>query len=209
MVSLRLIYLGVLLVAFFTTFFLMKPFIRKSREKGFVVKDMYKKDKPLIPFMGGLVILTGVVVSLIFAVFFNRLETTMFVFYFVVFMYALYGLTDDLFGFKGKRHKVWILFLLSLPIAVLTKDTNLNLIFFDIELGWAYALVFAPLYMMVVSNLVNMHSGYNGLSGGLTLIMLVFAAVKSYLMNNSYFVYLIVPLVGALAAFMYFNKYPS
>jgi UDP-N-acetylglucosamine--dolichyl-phosphate N-acetylglucosaminephosphotransferase len=132
----------------------------------------------------------------------------MYVFYFIVTMFAMYGLTDDLFGFKGKIQKTWILFFLALPIATLTTDTSLNLIFFNLELGWAYAFIFAPLYIMVVANLINMHSGYNGLAGGLTLIMLVFAGIKSYLMNSSYYVYLIVPVVGALLAFMYYNKYP-
>ncbi len=209
MMSIRLINLGIFLVAFLTTFFLMKPFIRKSKQKGFVVKDMYKKDKPKITTMGGLVILAGVIISLIFAEFFTRLMVPLLIFYFVVFMFALYGLTDDLFGFRGKRHKVWILFLLALPIAILTKDTNISLVFFEIELGWIYAFIFAPLYIMVVANLVNMHSGYNGLAGGMTLILLIFAAIKSYLMNNSYFIYLIIPIIGALAAFMYYNSYPS
>ncbi|MBU1270005.1 MAG: hypothetical protein KJ583_03175 [Nanoarchaeota archaeon] len=209
MMSIRLINLGILLIAFLTVVLMMKPFIRKSIKKGFVVADMYKKDKPLIPNMGGLVILMGVVISLIVAEFFTRLIVPMLIFYFVVFMFALYGLTDDLFSFKGKMYKVWVLFILALPIAIITKDTNLNLIFFNLELGWAYAFIFAPLYIMIVANMINMHAGYNGLSGGLVLIILAFAAFKSYLTNNSQFVYLIAPIFGSLLAFMYYNKYPS
>ena len=209
MISIRLIYLGIFLVAFLTTFLLMNPFINKAKKKGFTVIDMYKKDKPNIPSMGGLVILAGTVIALIFAEFFTRLMVPLLIFYFVVFMFGLYGLVDDLFGFKGRRYKVWTLFLLALPIAILTRDTTISLIFFDIKLGWIYAFIFAPLYVMVVANLINMHSGYNGLSGGLTLILLIFAAIKSYTMNGSQLVYLIVPLLGSLAAFMYFNWYPS
>lgn len=209
MISLKIIYIGIMLVAFLTTFFLMKPFMKRSKEKGFVVKDMYKKDKPKIPTMGGLVILTGILISLIFAIFFDKIRTALFIFYFTVFMFGLYGLTDDLFGFKKRRNKVWVLFLLALPIALLTTDTDLSILFFEVELGLLYPFVFAPLYIMVVANLINIHAGYNGLSGGVTLIMLIFSAIKSYLINNLYYVYLIVPLIGALAAFMYFNKYPS
>lgn len=205
----RIIHLGVMLTAFLTTFFLMKPFIKKARQKGFVAADMYKKDKPRIPTMGGLVILAGIMVSMIFAEFFSRLLTPFLIFYFIVFMFALYGLTDDLFGFKQKRFKVWILFLLALPIAILVTDTTLSLPFFELNLGWVYAFVFAPLYIMVVANLINMHSGYNGLSAGTTLIMLVFAAIKSYMTNNSYLLYILLPAIGAIAAFLYFNRHPS
>jgi len=188
---------------------MMEPYIRKAKQKGYTVKDMYKKNMPNIPDMGGLVILVGIIIALIVAEFFTRLMVPMFIFYFIVLMYALYGLTDDLFGFKKKIYKVWILFILALPIAILTKDTNISLLFFQIELGWAYAFLFAPFFIMVVANLINMHAGYNGLASGLTLIMLIFAAIKSYMINSSHFVYLIAPILGALAAFMYFNKYPS
>ena len=209
MIPIRLINFGIFLAAFLTTFFLMKPFISKAKKKGFTVKDMYKKDKPDISSMGGLVILAGIVIALVFAQFFTRLMIPLLIFYFIVFMFALYGLTDDLLGFKGRRYKVWTLFLLAVPIAILTKDTTISLIFFNLELGWIYAFIFAPLYIMVVANLINMHSGYNGLAGGLTLILLIFAAIKSYTMNGSQLVYLIVPILGALTAFMYFNWYPS
>jgi UDP-N-acetylglucosamine--dolichyl-phosphate N-acetylglucosaminephosphotransferase len=207
--SIRLINAGIMLVAFFVTYFLAKPFIKKARAEGFVVKDMYKRGKPLIPTMGGLVILAGIVISLVFAELFTRLMVPLLVFYFIVFVYAMYGLMDDLFSFRGRRHKVWVLFLLAMPIAVLTTDTSISLVFFSLELGALYAFVFAPLYIMVVSNLVNMHAGFNGLSGGLTFIMLFFAAIKAYIENNSHTLYLILPVIGALGAFMLYNKYPS
>ena len=142
MIPIRLINFGIFLAAFLTTFFLMKPFISKAKKKGFTVKDMYKKDKPDISSMGGLVILAGIVIALVFAQFFTRLMIPLLIFYFIVFMFALYGLTDDLLGFKGRRYKVWTLFLLALPIAVLTRDTTISLIFFDVQLGWIYAFIF-------------------------------------------------------------------
>jgi len=209
MILLKIINLGILFISFFVTFFLMKPFIRKARQKGFVVRDMYKRDKREIPTIGGLVILAGIVVSLIFAEFFTRLIIPLLIFYFIVFMFSLYGLVDDLFSFKGKRNKVWVLFLLAMPIAILTTDTNISLVFFNLELGWAYAFIFAPLYIMVVANMINMHAGYNGLAGGLTLILLVFSAINAYIIHEIHLVFLILPVIGALAAFMYYNWYPS
>ncbi|MBU4204846.1 hypothetical protein KKH26_01530 [Patescibacteria group bacterium] len=197
------------LVAFFTSVFSAKFFIKKAKKKGFVARDMYKENKPFVPFMGGFIILAGIFSSLIVSIFLKFNHSNLFILYFVVFAFALYGLADDLFGFKKKSDKILLLFFLALPIAVLTIDTNLNLIFFNIELGWIYGFLFAPIYIMVVVNMINMHSGYNGLAGGLTLILLIFAAIKSYMINGFDYFYFIMPVIGALTAFMYFNWYPS
>jgi len=62
---------------------------------------------------------------------------------------------------------------------------------------------------MVVANLINMHSGYNGLAGGLTLILLGFVALKLALVGPLKLLFYIIPLFFALSAFMWYNKYPS
>jgi len=124
-------------------------------------------------------------------------------------VFGLYGLTDDLFMFKKRYDKILILFFLALPIAILTRDTDLNLLFTNVDLGVFYAFLFAPIYIMVVANLINVHAGFNGLSGGLSLILLITAAVGSYMSDGLTYIPLIVPVVGSLAAFMHFNEYPS
>lgn len=199
----------IFLIAFVSTFVLAKFYIRKAKQQGYVVHDMYKPDKPKIPNMGGLVILAGTFVSLVAAQFFAINMIPLMIFYFIVFVYGMYGLTDDLFKFKQRVYKVWVLFFLALPIAILTSDTNLSLLFVNVELKWVYAFIFAPLYIMVVANLVNMHSGYNGLSAGLSLIIMVFAGIKTYMMSNLADVLILLPIFGALLAFLTYNMYPS
>lgn len=199
----------IFVIAFLATFLLMKMYIRKARQQGYVVQDMYKPGKKLIPTMGGLVVLAGTFISLVAAQFFAINMVPLMIFYFIVFVYGMYGLTDDLFKFKQRIYKVWVLFFLALPIAILTADTNLSLLFFSVELKWVYAFVFAPLYIMVVANLVNMHSGYNGLAPGLSLIIMAFAAIKSYMMGDGTNIFILIPVFGALLAFMAYNMYPS
>ncbi len=199
----------IFLVSLFVTLILIKFYIKKAEKKKLVVRDMYKSGEKMVANMGGLVVLTGAMLGLIVAEFLGINMVPLLLFYFVVILYGFYGLADDLLGFKKRQGKVLVLFILALPIAVLTKDTNLSLLLFEIELGWMYAFIFAPLYIMVVANLINMHSGYNGLAGGLSLIILIFAGVKSYLVSGWAHNLLIIPILGALLAFMFFNLYPS
>ncbi len=203
---------GLLLVfgtGFAVTFFLAPFFIRKLKEAGYVVNDMYKPDQPLVPSLGGLIILSGVMASLITAeILFHGLGERLLIFYFMVLGYAFFGLVDDLLN-VGRQSKIIIPFFLALPISLLNIDTNLWLGFTQVELGPFYKFIIAPVYVMVVANLVNMHSGYNGLATGLVSTLLVFVGAAGYLLNGSESLIFLLPILGALLAFYYYNKYPS
>ncbi len=195
-------------VSFITVFLLAAKFIRKAKEKGYVTHDMYKKDTPLIPTKGGLVILAGMMVSLILAQFLAPDVENLLIFYFIVITFGVYGLVDDLFN-VGRTSKIFLPFFLVLPIAQLNIDTSLWIISGEIELGIYYSFIIAPLYVMVVANLVNMHSGYNGLASGLSTIVLIFIAVNAYISQGIGSLFYVMPILGAMLAFWYYNKYPS
>ncbi|KYC45164.1 MAG: phospho-N-acetylmuramoyl-pentapeptide-transferase [Candidatus Methanofastidiosum methylothiophilum] len=194
--------------SFLITFLLIPRFIEKFIEEGHVVNDYYKIKKTIVPTMGGLPILMGVLSSLIiFQLIFPKVEELL-IFYFVIFIYAIFGLVDDLVN-VGRKIKLIAPFFLAFPIALLNLDTNLSLIFIEIELGILFSYIIAPLYVMVVSNLVNMHSGFNGVSGGTTTILLAFSAIASFIKYDYLGLVYVAPILGAMVAFMYFNKYPS
>ncbi len=193
-----------------TSFILAPRFIERLRENGFVVKDMYKPEQPNIPTKGGLIILFGVLASLIMAqLLFSSLAGRLLIFYFIVISFAIFGLVDDLIGFGMKRLKIALPFFLALPIALLIVDTSLWIGFTQIELGAFYLFIIAPVYVMVVSNLVNMHSGYNGLAVGLVSILLITVGIGGYLKNGSESLLFVLPILGATLAFLNFNRYPS
>lgn len=199
-------------IALITTLFLTKKFIHRFHEGGYVVKDMYKPEHPNIPTMGGLAIIGGLMVSLIAAEVLIRnvdfLEKLL-VFYFVIFVYGMFGLLDDLIKVKSRFKKVYLLYFLALPIALLNIDTTIDIADIHIPLGWAYSFILAPLYVMVVANMINMHAGFNGLSGGLTWILLLFTGIKAYMKYDGDTLLYLAPILGALTAFMWYNKYPS
>jgi len=197
-----------LLLSFLVTFFLIPRFIRKLKEEGHIVKDYYKIKETFVPTMGGLPILMGVLSALIILqLIFPDVEHLL-IFYFVIFIYAVFGLVDDLVN-VGRKIKLVAPFFLAFPIALLNIDTNLSLIFTEIELGILFSYIIAPLYVMVVSNLINMHSGFNGVSGGTTTILLGFTAIASFIKYGFVGLIYVAPILGAMIAFMYFNRYPS
>jgi UDP-N-acetylglucosamine--dolichyl-phosphate N-acetylglucosaminephosphotransferase len=203
-------YIIVFAVGLLTTFVYTPKLIKKATDRGFLVKDMYKKGKPNVPNLGGLAILVGIMTSLIVAQFLveRTVSHNLLIFYFMVLSYALFGLMDDLLD-VGRKMKIYVPFFLALPILLLT-DSNLppGLGIADSDLGLLY-LIIAPMYVMVVSNLVNMHSGFNGLSCGLSYIVLVFAVIKVALGENPENIMYILPVFGSILAFLYFETYPA
>lgn len=197
-----------LIISFSITFFLIPKFIQKFKEENLVVRDYYKINKTLVPTMGGLPILMGVLSSLIILQIIFPLVEELLIFYFVIVISAVFGLVDDLINI-GRKIKIIAPFFLAFPIALLNIDTSLSLIFIEIELGILFSYIIAPLYVMVVSNLINMHSGFNGVSGGVTTILIVFSAIAAFIKFNYTGLIYIAPMLGAMIAFMYFNKYPS
>ncbi len=202
----------IFLSGFLTTFFTSKYLMRKFPRRGLVAKDMYKKGRPEVPTLGGVAIYFGIIASLIateLLVGKAGIIESMLIFYFVVFSYGFFALLDDLVD-VGRIVKVIVPFFLSLPIALLNVDTSLSLYFTEVELGPIFTYLVAPLYLMVVANLVNMHSGFNGLCTGLSLILLLAIMAKVLMLyHDPTMLYYSVPVFSSLLAFFLFNRYPS
>ncbi|MBD3203198.1 hypothetical protein GF327_02810 [Candidatus Woesearchaeota archaeon] len=194
----------VFLYSFFVTLWSVPYVNEKLKKYKYVVEDKYKKSKKKIPTMGGIAILIGVLVSLALSQILLAREDlgNLFIFYFIVIVYALYGVIDDLFSFKMRYDKIFALLILTFPIASLVKDTELNLLFTHVEIGILYSLIVVPVYIMVVANMVNLHAGYNGLTQGLSLIVLLTLGIKSYMDHGFANLIYLVPVLGAVIAFL-------
>ena len=228
-----LIFFLIFSLSFFGTHYVMPHSIRKLRETGYVTKDMYKIDRPKIPTNAGMIVLFVTYISI--ALFpllirflnysvdikydeYNLSEDSM-AFLLVISIYALYGLVDDLVDI-GRKMKLLLPIIFSFPlISVVNPDSlwfpligSLDLstvLIGDITFNDILRVIIIPVYVMVVANLVNMHSGYNGLQSGLSIIILSALLIKSYI-DNEY--NLSVPgsaFLGSMTAFWLFNKYPS
>ncbi len=213
MISIQIIYklILVFLYAAFATYVSIFYLKRKFLKKGFYVYDMYKKGKPKIANLGGITIGIGILVSIVLSQLILKEFSTenLLVFYFVVFIHAMFGLLDDLVNISNKI-KIIAPFFMALPIALISTDTTLNILFTTLDLGLIATYFIAPLFLMVVTNLVNIHSGYNGLSSGLSLIILVALGLRSFILQDYTPLYYLMPVLGATLIWVFFgDKYPA
>ncbi|HQT45362.1 MAG TPA: UDP-N-acetylglucosamine--dolichyl-phosphate N-acetylglucosaminephosphotransferase, partial [Candidatus Micrarchaeota archaeon] len=78
-----------------------------------------------------------------------------------------------------------------------------------VEFGVLYPLILIPLAITVSSNLTNMLAGFNGLEAGMGIAMFAAASLIAYMRGAPDILIFTVPMMGALIAFLYFNKFPA
>ncbi len=220
-------------MAFAGTFYVMPHSIRKLRERGYVAMDMYKSGKPMISTNAGMIILFTSFISIALLPLIVRmlnsvtsfeesvsdLSKTNLAFLLMVSIYALYGLVDDLLDI-GRVLKLVLPVAFGYPlISVINPgsvwvpimgDCDLTVVaILDITWGDIFRVTIIPVYVMVVSNLVNMHSGYNGLQSGLSIILVSTLMIKSWMDGALHAVIPGGAFLGAIVAFWWFNRYPS
>lgn len=206
--------------------------IQKLKKAGFIARDMYKVKTPEIATNAGLILLFISSVSLLitpllfrFLSYFSAFDGEMdyhvkgLVVVMVVSIFAIYGLIDDLVD-VGRKLKIIFPLFFSLPLSYSMSIETFNIpfigkVFVDKEIFEAILLediirfLFVPVYIMVVSNLVNMHSGYNGLQSGLSAILIITLLLKSIQEGIFEIVEVGVFFLGSIIGFLYYNFYPA
>jgi UDP-N-acetylglucosamine--dolichyl-phosphate N-acetylglucosaminephosphotransferase len=203
--------LGFFIVPFIFTMISLPYIIKKLKLNGHVVKDMYKSDMPQIPTQGGIAILLIAIFSLsILTLFYGNMVTPInYTIIVVVVLFALFGVLDDLVNI-GRPVKLVLLYYCSYPLIPFITSTAILLpIFGHVDLSIIYLQLLIPTYVPVVANLVNMHSGFNGLAPGLSLIVLITLVIKAYFYGNISNALFIICLTGTLAGYFLFEKYPA
>jgi UDP-N-acetylglucosamine--dolichyl-phosphate N-acetylglucosaminephosphotransferase len=210
---------AVMILASFTIIMAALPrFIEKLTEKGTVATDQYKSDLRKIPTWGGVAILA--VVFLLFSVpilleylplpFSVPLRVTDvdWAILLVAGLFGAFGLVDD-FVDVGRPLKILMLFFFSYRLIFDIESTMVTVpLIGSFDFGAYYLFLIVPIYVLVAANLVNMHSGFNGLASGLSGMILAFLLVK-FMMAGYAGVFVLSCLVGAVAGFLWYNQYPA
>jgi len=187
----------------------MPYFIRKLTESGIVAKDVYKKSRPTVADRGGTLILLVAMLSLSMNSLFFKFTPTNYVAMIVIALFGLFGVLDDMINI-GRASKLLIMYYCSYPLIQYATHTAITLPNIgDLELGILYLQFIVPTYVLVASNLVNMHSGYNGLASGLSIIVLVSLIIKSALINDVENIIFVVAITGATIGFYLYEQYPA
>ncbi len=183
--------------------------IRKLTEKGLVVKDYYKKGNKMVPTGGGLVIMLAVLFSISIISMKNEFKPVNFVALTVIMLFGLFGILDDMIDI-GRLAKLILIYFCSYPLMYYAMHTQVLIPYLgSIDLGITYGWFIVPTFILVTANLVNMHSGFNGMSSGLCVIILFSLIIKSLMNGDINNVTAIISVAGATLGFHLFERYPS
>ncbi|AKG92441.1 UDP-N-acetylmuramyl pentapeptide phosphotransferase/UDP-N-acetylglucosamine-1-phosphate transferase [Geoglobus ahangari] len=197
----------VMLTAFAVGASILPLQIKKFVEKGVVVPDYYKNHIRYVPTSGGLSVLLAFYTPLFLAltgIFPLNVSLPEVTAAFIIALYGLFGLLDDLID-VGRISKVILPPMFAIPIAFVAEEGWAPVVG---SIDGALLFVVAPVYVMVVANLINMHSGFNGMASGLTSLLLGTLLVKTLLTGKGS-ILVTSAMLGALIAFLYYNWYPS
>ncbi len=193
----NLLYL--IIFSFISALILVRLQIWSFRKKGLVAIDYYKKDRRKVVTCGGLsLIIVILLTSLIWRI--GECDSLAII---TIIAFGLFGLLDD-FVDVGRLTKVVIPFFFTLPLLTFLDGGVLPLIG---KVGLAYFII-SSVYVMVTANLINMHSGFNGLAVGLSTILIFFLLLKSLMFGRGHEL-LLGGMLGSLLGLLYYNWYPS
>lgn len=204
-------------------------YIKKAHDVDMVGIDVHKLDMPKIAEGGGVILMLAYLLGLfIFIPFLYEPSTSAYTEEMIkiigtaatVLFSTLIGLTDDIFETRW-RIKVLTPMLGGVPLAVMslgrpTISTPFSAPYdvLDFEFFGVFGMVFfyafiVPFVVTACANAVNMLAGLNGLEAGSTLIIASALTLLSILKGKTEAQIILIPFLGALIAFLYYNKYPS
>jgi UDP-N-acetylglucosamine--dolichyl-phosphate N-acetylglucosaminephosphotransferase len=206
----------------FTICFLVLPtWIRRAKVRGFVGKDLHKKDQREVAEMGGIVVVFSIVSAILAYVAFdtfyyssaNRIKEVLAVVASIL-IAAIIGMIDDMLGWRiglSHREKVLLTFLIPVPLMVINAGQSVMTFPFlgRLDIGLLYPLLIVPIAIIGASNSFNMLAGYNGLEAGMGVVTLSTLGIIAYSNGNTVATVIAATTVSALAALLYYNKYPA
>jgi UDP-N-acetylglucosamine--dolichyl-phosphate N-acetylglucosaminephosphotransferase len=197
-------------IALVMSFILTRTLIPILIRRNIVNNDLNKLDEPLIPEMGGI----GVILAFFFAMNFSLIwiDSSKFEFsalaFFIIMGVAFVGIMDDLLDLHHLTKGI-LPFIIAIPLGIGINNISITVPFFgSVDLGW-WTILLVPVGITAVTNLTNMLEGFNGLGSGLGIIVTSTLIIISFITGQTDGLYLLIPLLGALCGFLYFNKYPS
>jgi phospho-N-acetylmuramoyl-pentapeptide-transferase len=173
------------------------------------------------PTMGGIIfIIPTIIASLIFMPIYPKIQALIV----ILIGFSGIGFLDDMLKIKRKDkdglrawQKMLLLIIVSLIFLFLflkdfmnTAGVNIPLLFISIKISpWIFGII-AIFILIGFSNAVNLTDGVDGLAGSVTfVVLLLYLIISLDIKENIYQSIFIVSLMGAICAFLIFNKNPA
>ncbi|GAB4311225.1 MAG: multidrug transporter [Methanobacteriaceae archaeon] len=185
-------------VGFFTTYLVMPRLIDKLKDANVVGTDLHKLHKTPVAEMGGIGILFGFTIGMFIGIWiYPPLQYELMVTLLVILLVGMVGMVDDLVRLSS-REKLFLLFLAGLPLIWVAPP----------QVGILY-LIMIPIAVSIASNLTNMLAGLNGIESGLGIIAMISLTASCLIMSKYNVSIITMSMLGALIAFLIYNKHPS
>jgi len=206
------------------TFFLIQIWIKKSKVRKFLWRDMNKYNSPKnVVASGGIVVVLSFVLGVLsyigFKTFFVKAYDgevlSIFALLTVVLIISIVGVIDDLWdwnsGGMAKKWRLILAFFASIPLVVINAGTStINLpVLGVVNFGLFYPLVMVPIGIVGAATTYNFLAGMNGLETSQGILVLSFLSYVAYITGSPWISVVGLIMVFSLAAFYIFNKFPS
>ena len=186
------------ILSFLVTRLSMPRIIRKLEKADIVGKDLHKSWKPIVAEMGGFGILFGFIIGIFSGICMHDILTfPLCIVLIVILLVGIIGIADDLLVLSSKE-KLFLLFLAGIPL-IWAAPPNVGIVY----------LICIPIAISIGSNLTNMLAGLNGIESGLGIIALTSLTISCIILGKYDVTIISMSMLGALIAFLYFNKYPA
>lgn len=185
-------------LGFLVTRLAMPRLIHKLEKANIIGKDIHKSAKPIVAEMGGIGILFGFVIGIFAGIYLHPLLTfQLTIVLLVILLVGIIGMVDDLLTLSSKE-KFILLFLAGIPL-IWVAPPNVGLLY----------IILIPIAVSIVANLTNMLAGLNGIESGLGVIAMISLTISCIILGKYDVAIISMSMLGALIAFLLYNKYPS
>jgi UDP-N-acetylglucosamine--dolichyl-phosphate N-acetylglucosaminephosphotransferase len=205
------------IISFLVTFAIIPRYIEHAKKKGLVGRDMNKPDRPKVAEAGGIIVYFGTIISYLFVVAYYYLyDNYGYTLYILLAslsltIIAVIGYLDDTGGWKRgfvRWKKPLVTLIAVVPLMPLIIDRMyISILGNSVHLPYLfYPLVLVPVGFIGATNAVNLLGGFNGLEAGMGLVSM--ATLAYFTLGTPFFPMVVIPM-GAMLAFLAFNRYPS
>lgn len=201
------------IVAFLLTFLSTRWIIGVAKSRGFVGKDVNKPEKPEVPQLGGIGIVTGFIAgAFTLLILDGKYENIIVPILLSSLLIAFLGLLDDVLNIRQSIRAALPAFA-SVPLIVYSSGHSTISIplLGPINFGIFFYVIIVPASLTIASNAFNMLEGLNGLGAGMGAIMALTLFIISLKTDGltSFAGILALVLFSSLIAFLYYNRYPA
>jgi len=191
----------IFITSFLITFYLIPLFVQVARKFGIMdcPDGTLKKQKEPTPYLGGLAVYLGFVIAVCLVLPF---EQQFFLFILASTILLFLGLLDDLIALLP-RQKFFGQCVATL--CYLKAGFYLKALFF----GNIFNIAISALWFLVLINAFNLIDVMDGLASVVALTIAIIYAIFACLLGKWVVLWLLLGFIGAVAAFLWFNRPPA